>query len=109
MKTTFIALALMASAPVRAEFFTGNDLLDALNGNEVRQGLALGYIAGAFDASMGTRICPPPNVQLSQVRDMTRKALEALPAQRHSSADVFVVAVAANAWPCRQQPRGSNI
>lgn len=109
MKTTLAAIALASATSAHAEFFSGNDLLEALNGNEVRHALALGYIAGAFDAATGTKICPPANVKLSQVRDMTRRALEMLPAERHASADIFVVSVTANAWPCKPQKRGSDI
>jgi hypothetical protein len=108
MKAVAIALTMLATS-AQAEFITGNDLLAYMNGTETQQSLAMGYVAGAFDAATGSRICPPPNVTLRQVRDMTRQALERLPAERLASADVFVVGVASNAWPCRQQPRRSDI
>lgn len=107
MKAAALTLALLSTA-AHAEFMSGNDLLAYMNGTGSQQSMALGYIAGAFDAATGSRICAPPTVTLAQVRDMTRQALEQLPAQRHASADTFVVAVAANAWPCRPQ-RGSNV
>lgn len=107
MKAVVITLALLSTA-AHAEFMSGNDLLAYMNGGATQQGIALGYVAGAFDAATGSRICAPPTVTLTQVRDMTKQALEQLPSERHASADTFVVAVAANAWPCRSQ-RGSNV
>lgn len=108
MKAVAMALVMMSTA-AQAEFFTGNELLTYMNGSASQQSVAMGYVAGAFDAATGSRICPPASVTLAQVRDMTKQALERLPSERHASADAFIVAVSANAWPCRQQPRGSNI
>ena len=108
MKAAALSLVLLSTA-AHAEFMSGNDLLDMLNGSAIQQAMATGYIAGAFDHATGTRICAPTGVNIRQVRDMTRQALEALPAERHASADSFVVAVSARAWPCRQPKRGSDI
>lgn len=108
MKAAVFTLAVLATS-AQAEFFSGNELLAYMNGTVTQQAIATGYVAGAFDAATGLKICPPSTVTLAQVRDMTKQALERLPAERHTSADAFVVAVSANAWPCRQQPRGSNV
>lgn len=100
MKTTALILALTSTC-AHAQFLDGNALLARLTGDQQSQAFALGYIAGAFDNATGVKICPPAGISVGQVRDMTRQALEALPAERHAPADIFVVAVGIRAWPCR--------
>ena len=110
MKAAVIALALLAAAPAQAEFYDGNRLLQRMNGDDIDQMAALGYIAGVWDAYMGVMICPPPNVMLKQVSDMTKALLVAHPEYRHHGANRFVIAVGAQTFPCpKSTPNPSKI
>lgn len=100
MKAAALAMALLAAVPAQAEFYDGNRLLQRMNGDDIDQMAALGYVAGVWDAYMGVMICPPPNVMLNQVRDMTKALLVARPEYRHFGADRFVIAVGAKTFPC---------
>lgn len=110
MRALAMALALLATTPAQAEFYDGNRLLQRMNGDIPDQMAALGYVAGVWDAYMGVMICPPPNVMLNQVRDMTKALLIARPEFRHQSADRFVIAVGAETFPCpKSAPNSSKI
>lgn len=100
MKTAAIVLALLVATPAQAEFYDGNRLLLKMNGDGPDQMAALGYIAGVWDSMMGVMICPPPNVMLNQVRDMTKALLVGHPEYRHQGADRFVIAAGAQTFPC---------
>lgn len=100
MKTAAIILALLAATPAQAEFYDGNMLLQRMNGDGPDQLAALGYVAGVWDAYMGVMICPPPNVMLNQVRDMTKALLVNHPEYRHQGADRFVIAAGSTVFPC---------
>ena len=100
MRTAAIVLALLVATPAQAEFYDGNMLLQRMNGDAIDQMAALGYVAGVWDAHMGVMICPPPNVMLNQVRDMTKALLVGHPEYRHQGADRFVIAAGAQTFPC---------
>ena len=100
MRTAAIVLALLVATPAQAEFYDGNMLLQRMNGDAIDQMAALGYVAGVWDAHMGVMICPPPNVMLNQVRDMTKALLVANPEHRHQPADRFVIAAGSKVFPC---------
>ncbi len=100
MKTAAIVLALLAATPAQAEFYDGNRLLQRMNGDAMDQMSALSYVAGVWDSMMGVMICPPPNVMLNQVRDMTKALLVDHPEYRHQGADRFVIAAGAKTFPC---------
>lgn len=105
-----LVLLLVPLAP-RAEFFSGNDLLERLVGDAAARRMGVGYVAGVFDAGFGTAHCPPPNATLGQVVDMVRASVEALPAERHRPADLFVTLTLKQAWPCpeRRGPPGRGV
>lgn len=103
MKTT-IAIALMAPTFVCAEFLSGNDLLQRLQSqNIIEQTTALGYVMGVFDASQRSVHCAPDGsgITAGQVRDLARIFLEQNPAQRNQSADVLLMEMLSQIWPCR--------
>ena len=62
MKSKLCAVLLCTTITAHAEFLTGNKLLQLTQGSEQEQTFALGYVAGSFDAGMGTNHCPPSNV-----------------------------------------------
>jgi hypothetical protein len=102
LAAALIGLTICASA--RAEFWSGNDLLQRLQSTEiVNQMAGLGYVMGVFDAAQGAGHCAPNNTGIStgQVRDMARLWLEQNPVQRNMSADRLVVQMLSEIWPCR--------
>lgn len=113
LRAALIALA-VASAAVgaRAEFFTGNDLLDKFRSEALAsKGVGLGYVMGVHDALHGVTICTPDHVTSGQLRDMVRNYLDNTPAIRHLSADSIVADVLKRAFPCasRNGRSGSNL
>ena len=104
MKHTLIALALAAPL-AHAEFLSGNMLYDRLNGNTSDQMLAMGYIAGVYDAGQGVLHCGPSNLTLGQITDMVKITIRDQPQNRHFSADAFVTVTVKNQWPCK---KGNN-
>lgn len=104
-----IALTLLTCASAHAEFFTGNDLLQKLNGAHLDQMVGLGYVMGVFDATRGAEHCPPDNITAGQVKDMVKLHLENTPATRHFVADVQVRYVLSKAWPCADKKKGAGV
>ena len=97
-----IAIALIAPALANAEFLSGNDLLQRINGEGSYPMFALGYIAGISDVNNGTLVCPTSSVTLGQMKDMVRNHLNDNPQFRHFTADVIVLHVLKAAFPCKQ-------
>lgn len=110
MKRLCIAAVAAVCLNAHAEFYNGNDLLSKMQSTEtIERGLALGYVMGVFDATRSIAHCPPDGITAGQVRDMVRQYLEANPGSRHIVADVQVVHVLKQAWPCAQrQQRGGQ-
>ena len=107
MKSIIIPL-LAISSICQAEFVDGNKLLTWIeSSSNVEQSTAYGYVAGVADVLYGSTYCPPPNVTVRQITDMTRDALISVPSMRDKSADVFVAALIKKKWPCQQ--KGTNI
>lgn len=100
MRAAALILALMASS-AQAQFLTGNDLFERMNGQPAQVNNAVGYIMGVADAEVGSLWCPPPSVTVRQVFDMTKQFLEAVPEKRHESASAFVMATVRVTWPCK--------
>lgn len=101
---SLLAALLISSNLAHAEFLDGNKLLSLMSNtnNANMQINALSYIAGVADSLHGVLSCPPPNVKLGQIYDMTKQALEEAPSERHSSADSFVRYVLIQTWPCKK-------
>ena len=107
MKNIIIPL-LAISSICQAEFVDGNKLLAWIeSSSNAEQSAAYGYVAGVADVLYGSTYCPPPNVTVRQITDMTRDALISVPSMRDKSADVFVAALIKKKWPCQQ--KGTNI
>lgn len=110
-KRTIAAILLSGAcaAPyAHAEFWDGNYLLAKINGDAGDHLLALGYIAGAADMAMGWYACPPSNVTVGQIRDMTKVLLDRTPESRHQSADTFVAGAMRAVWPCKRQEKSQE-
>jgi hypothetical protein len=112
MNRFFIALIATLSTSAYAEFLSGNDLYERMISKDgTRQAFAMAYVAGAHDAMFGVSHCTPDNVTIGQVHDLVKAALEKFPADRHHSADQFVVLTLKGAFPCANKPTSqrSNI
>lgn len=98
-----ILIGAMVCSVARAEFLTGNDLMRyAESDDRTDRGIALGYVLGAADASMGKSHCTPENVSAGQVFQIVKSKLSDNPKYRHYSADIFVAAALASTWPCKE-------
>lgn len=107
MKNIIIPL-LAISSICQAEFVDGNKLLSWIeSSSNAEQSAAYGYVAGVADVLYGSTYCPPSNVTVRQITDMTREALISVPSMRDKSADVFITALIKKKWPCQQ--KGTNI
>jgi len=96
-----IASLLFVPCMASAEFMDGNGLLSRMNDSEtVPRVAALGYVQGAADVYVGTKICMPKNVTAGQARDVVKQYLEINPEKRHYSADSLVLNALAQVWPC---------
>lgn len=109
MKRIAILLATFMSLSANAEFFTGNELLSYITGqNTGRKMIAIGYVQGVYDTGTGFWFCPPPvGVTAGQILDMTRMSIEASPENRHYPADMLVRKALVDAWPCKRTGSGS--
>lgn len=96
------ALALACSLPARAEFYSGNQLLDRLTGDRQYKALAAGFIVGVHDTQSDILICSPANVTIGQMVDMVETSLRVNPATRHKMATVLVTSVLRASWPCNR-------
>lgn len=99
-----IPLAALLCCTAHAEFLSGNDLYQRLQAGGVDHLVALGYIAGVHDLSLGTGHCAPPSATLGQVRLLVQRTLEMMPEAREKSADVIVLGALKGAWPCKKTP-----
>lgn len=110
MKKTLILVSLsIAFGASRAEFYTGNELLQRMNSESpIERNAAIGYVMGVADTLMFINHCPPPEVTAGQMRDMVRNYLTNVPAERHLSGDVLVNRVLKAAWPCSNNRRNNG-
>lgn len=109
MKHAATLLLALAATTAQAEFLDGNALLDAMAvDSPSRNGVALGYVMGVFDTGHGVIHCAPANVTAGQARDVVRKFLEAMPQDRHNTADAITTYVLKAAWPCQEKKRQSQ-
>ena len=104
-----IAILLCVPCMAHAEFVSGNTLLDYMTSNNntyVDRSVSLGYVMGVFDVGVNINHCPPSNVTTGQVSDVVKQYLQRNPSLRHKSADVLVMDVLKQTWPCAN--RGGN-
>ena len=95
-----LATLLFVPAMAQAEFMSGNSLLADMNGSNMRQMLALGYVMGVTDTFTTMTVCPPSGITSGQVQDIIKKHLEDNPASRHYTADSLIRNKLEAIWPC---------
>jgi hypothetical protein len=106
MKHIITAIALAASTAASAGFFTGNDLLARMNGDEIDVYIARGFVMGVHDAGEGHAHCTP-EVRASQISDVVKLSLQKFPERRHEPAWWFVHWALEAAYPCKK--KGGNL
>jgi hypothetical protein len=110
IKQLLAATVLTLTTAANASWFTGNDLLNHLNGEPFERGGAAGFITGVASAIDGDIACIPPEVTVAQMRDMVHQQLRATPGVRHEAAEIIVAAVLMNQFPCRERkPKAKNL
>jgi hypothetical protein len=98
MKKLFLSLTLVASSfSASAEFVDGHKLQGWLISDEA---LGAGYVAGVFDAAIGSSHCAPSKTTVKQVMDLTLATMHAAPSKLSQSADRFVLTALNNRFPC---------
>ena len=108
MKKLFCLIALTA-LPVRAEFYSGNEILQRMQSESlVEQVIAIGFVGGVADAFDMIMFCPPTGATVGQARDIARRYLLLNPAKRHRAAAGLVVDALMEAWPCEKK-KGSKL
>jgi len=99
-----LALALLAPSIAFANFETGNSLYSDLNSHDANHRIvAMGYVKGAFDMQIGTKICLTSgyeSITVGQVVDIVKKFLDDYPEVRNYSAAAIVGVAAGAVWPC---------
>lgn len=101
IKSALITITLAVATAANASWFTGNDLLNHMQGEPFEQGGAAGFVTGVASAIDGELACIPPEVTVAQMRDMVHQQLRATPNVRHEAAEVIVAAVLMTQFPCK--------
>lgn len=101
MKKLILAIAPLACS-AHAEFMTGNDLLNRLQGTTTDQVLGLGYVMGVFDSQRGSMVCPPSQITAGQTKDIVQNYLLSNPQHRHLTGDLLTVVALGSVWPCKK-------
>lgn len=108
MKRLILIAALFAGT-AQAEFYTGNQLLNMMNGNNMEQMHAMGYVVGVADVWEGVRYCSGSRITVGQVNDVVKQYLTNNPQVRHQTADVLTMNALSNVWPCANNRNRSNL
>lgn len=104
MKKIIATTLLTLSFSANAAFYSGNDIMRNMTSeNSSERMLALGYVAGIYDALEGTAFCPNGKVTLGQLKDIVLKKLQNFPESRHMTADNFVYVSLSEAFPCKNK------
>lgn len=103
MKKLLLALALTCSA-AHAEMWTGNKLLQSMNGDANDQLLAVGYVIGVVDGLEAKGVCTANKITAGQIGDITKQILVSQPENRHHSAALFVWAAITKNFSCEPAP-----
>ena len=110
MKKLALLAALLAGT-AQAEFYTGNQLLNMMNGSNMEKMHAMGYVVGIADVWAEIRFCPHrsggANVTAGQVNDVVQQYLTINPHLRNQTADVLTLNALSSAWPCANRGRGN--
>lgn len=102
MKRLILSMLLICG-PAQAEFYSGNHLLQMMDGDNIQdKSLALGFVAGVSDVWTNISICPPKNVTLGQTYDIVRRYLHDNPQSRHFTAESLAKTALDKVWPCRR-------
>jgi len=103
-----IAIAALMCGTAHAEYFTGNDIQkwSEETTNNISWGMMYGYIAGVADTGQSAVFCIPPTVRLQQIVDLVKNHVAGNPATRHISADITIINVLKQVWPCAEKRKG---
>lgn len=106
-----LALSLVVlCATAHAEFWDGNRLLEKYTASSYfEQGLAMGYIMGVADTTVGISHCAPPSSTAGQIQDMVILHLRTFPERRTRTADSLVIDTLKAAWPCPARNNGRTM
>lgn len=101
MKKLFLTLVFLAGN-AHAQFWSGNELHERINGTDLEKIAALGFIIGVHDSNKD-KVCIPAHATTGQIRDSFVQWLNANPEVRHFSAGSLVLYMLRERWPCRSK------
>ena len=108
MRRLLICLAMVGSA--QAQILDGNRLHSYLESDNAAERMyGIGYVTGVADAVRGVVFCPPMNITVGQMADITKNFLANTPAIRHLPGDAIVGHVFKAVWPCQEQRGGKQL
>ena len=102
-----LLLAAISADGARAEFQTGDDLLEFCRDiSDAGYGRCIGYLEGTADSMEAARAarhlprCVPEGTDMSKLYSVVMQYLLAHPDERRQSASLLVATSLANAWGC---------
>ena len=100
-----IIITLLLASPVRAEFYSGNDLHERCRGSAVDSISCRAYIAAVSDVMQRNTVaswtaCMSENVTLGQVTDVVTRWLANNPEKRQYAANSLTAYALSEAFPC---------
>lgn len=108
-----IAILLFSPLMAHAAFKTGNELYSDMTATDAfSRGLALGYVMAVADAARSVWFCPPADgggITAGQIFDMTKNYLAANPQVRNYPADVLMITLLRQNWPCATSKGGTRL
>jgi hypothetical protein len=107
MKNIITLIIALVTFNASAEFVSGAQLLEMMNGTPIEQSIAMGYVIGATDAGTGEVVCLSNSVTPKQIYDASKKFIEMNIEHGAKSADSFVLGMLTRAFPCDKKQKGS--
>jgi hypothetical protein len=99
-----VLLAAALSLPTQAGMIDGNYLLEQMQNNLAAARIfSTGYIAGVHDSNENVVFCSPREVTLGQLSSMVKNHLVANPSTRHLGADLIILGMLNDIWPCAKK------
>ena len=95
----YVASLILFSATAHAGFFDGNKLYKYMQ-DSTNSFFAMGYVSGVHDAGDKAVFCTPDSVRVGQIFDLIKLHLEMNPADRHEAADIIIMRVLKQHYPC---------
>ena len=100
-----LIITLLFASPVRAGFYTGNDMHEKCSGSDYGRTFCMAYSIAVADlmeteAVADWTACMSENVTAGQIRDIVTRWLANHPQDRHYTAPSLIAQALSEAFPC---------